>query len=30
MNDKTTLKEQLHYILITLKELVEVIKTKNK
>jgi hypothetical protein len=30
MNDKTTLKEQLHYIYITLKELVKVIKTKNK
>lgn len=30
MNDKTTLKEQFDYIYITLKELVKVIKTKNK
>ncbi|QPX48292.1 hypothetical protein PQC13_gp327 [Synechococcus phage S-SRM01] len=30
MNDKTTLKEQLHYILITLKELIKVIQTQNK
>ena len=30
MNHKTTFKEQISYIYITLKELVEVIRTKNK
>jgi len=30
MNHKTTLREQLSYIFITLKELIEVIKTRNK
>jgi hypothetical protein len=30
MNHKTTLQEQISYIYITLKELVEVIRTKNK
>jgi hypothetical protein len=30
MNYKTTLQEQIHYIYITLKELIEVIKRKNK
>ena len=30
MNHKTTIREQFHYIYITLKELIEVIKTKNK
>jgi hypothetical protein len=30
MKHTTTLKEQLHYIYITLKELVKVIQTQNK
>jgi hypothetical protein len=30
MNHKTTLREQLFYIWITLKELIKVIKTENK
>ena len=30
MTHRTTLREQFHFILITLKELVKVIKTQNK
>ena len=30
MKFNTTFQEQIHYIYITLKELIEVIKTKNK